>query len=443
MSSKIVKKMTSTASTNTSSSLDDSLRLRAGGATAETITTATTSAVVDGVITKSTSYNSLSDASAAATATPHTMDPLYLEASAPTDDTACQNGMMMMTMNGESSLSHSLPLHVGDATTAGASSHKLGVLPLAVIVFYSVSGGPFGVEPAVRSAGNLYSLLGFLFLPVLWSLPEAFLTAELGAAIPEAAGGVAWVETAFGPAAGWLCGYLGWISGATDNAIYPVLFLDYVVATFGIGGDMTAFERWVWLALCSTTLACINWLGLPTVGNMSMAICVLAMSPFVVLCLFGMWKVDPMRWLELPPIPSSVVHDDVANDDVLPPGDTTFTWASFRTSFSRVLWAPFLNNLFWNGNSFDSAASFSADVENPAHSFPRAMMYSVFMVGVAYFVPLLVALGASTADPSAWVDGYLAKAASNIIGPWLGGWTVFAAGVSNIAMFQAELSSDA
>lgn len=42
---------------------------------------------------------------------------------------------------------------------------------------------------------------------------QALLTAELGTAFPEAGAGVAWVEEAFGPSAGWICGYLGWIAG--------------------------------------------------------------------------------------------------------------------------------------------------------------------------------------------------------------------------------------
>lgn len=91
----------------------------------------------------------------------------------------------------------------------------------------------------------------------------------------------------------------------------------------------------------------------------------------------------------------------------------------------------------------DSAAAFSADVEDPARVLPRAMGWSVLMVASCYFIPLLVALGASTAQQSDWVDGYFAVVAHDIAGPWLGAWLVFAAGISNIAMFQAELSSDA
>ena len=92
---------------------------------------------------------------------------------------------------------------------------KLGVLSLAILVFYNVSGGPFGIETSVRAGGNLFALLGFLVLPLVWSVPEACMTAELGTMFPEASGGVAWVEEAFGEKAGWMSGYLGWIAGGT------------------------------------------------------------------------------------------------------------------------------------------------------------------------------------------------------------------------------------
>ena len=86
-----------------------------------------------------------------------------------------------------------------------------------------VSGGPFGIEPSIRAAGNFYAILGFLIFPLIWSVPEAVVTAELGAAFQDPSAGVAWVEEAFGEKMAYLCGYLAWVSGATDNAIYPTL----------------------------------------------------------------------------------------------------------------------------------------------------------------------------------------------------------------------------
>lgn len=70
----------------------------------------------------------------------------------------------------------------------GHHQQKLSAIALAVLVFYKVSGGPFGCEPAVRSAGNFWALVGFIFFPFVWALQEAVVTAELGSAFPEPSG---------------------------------------------------------------------------------------------------------------------------------------------------------------------------------------------------------------------------------------------------------------
>lgn len=69
-------------------------------------------------------------------------------------------------------------------------------------------------------------LAGFLVLPLLWSVPEALITAELATAFPENSGYVAWVTAAFGPFWGFQEGFWSWLSGVTDNSIYPVMFAD-------------------------------------------------------------------------------------------------------------------------------------------------------------------------------------------------------------------------
>lgn len=71
----------------------------------------------------------------------------------------------------------------------GDHATKLTALQLAVLVFYKVSGGPFGCEVSVAAAGAKYALLGFVLFPLLWSVPEALVTAELGSAYPEPSGG--------------------------------------------------------------------------------------------------------------------------------------------------------------------------------------------------------------------------------------------------------------
>jgi hypothetical protein len=73
--------------------------------------------------------------------------------------------------------------------SVGSKSKKLGLAALIVLIYYEVSGGPFGIEDIVRAGGPLYAILGFsLFL--VWVIPEALVTAELSTALPEASGAV-------------------------------------------------------------------------------------------------------------------------------------------------------------------------------------------------------------------------------------------------------------
>mmetsp|Transcript_23300 Transcript_23300/g.41763 ORF Transcript_23300/g.41763 Transcript_23300/m.41763 type:complete len:176 (+) Transcript_23300:47-574(+) len=68
---------------------------------------------------------------------------------------------------------------------------------LAVILFFNAGGGPFGVEPSLKAAGNFYAIIGFAAMPFLWALPEAVMTYELSSLYPCASGGVRWVRTTF------------------------------------------------------------------------------------------------------------------------------------------------------------------------------------------------------------------------------------------------------
>lgn len=58
----------------------------------------------------------------------------------------------------------------------------------------SPTGGPFGSEPSLKAAGNLYAIIGFAVMPIVWSLPEAVMTYELSTLFPCASGGVRFVR---------------------------------------------------------------------------------------------------------------------------------------------------------------------------------------------------------------------------------------------------------
>mmetsp|Transcript_6595 Transcript_6595/g.13415 ORF Transcript_6595/g.13415 Transcript_6595/m.13415 type:complete len:173 (+) Transcript_6595:182-700(+) len=97
----------------------------------------------------------------------------------------------------------------------------LTLWPLAVLTFYNLSGFPSGIEPSICATGNFYHILGFLLFPLVWTLPDAAIMAEMGAAFRDHSAGAAWVEECFGEAWGAVCVYLIWVSVATDNTFKP------------------------------------------------------------------------------------------------------------------------------------------------------------------------------------------------------------------------------
>ena len=218
---------------------------------------------------------------------------------------------------------------------------------------------------------------------------------------------------------------------ATDNAIYPTLFLHYIAPFIGNFLIDNIWLRFLFASTMSVVLSAINYLGLEIVGNLSIVVSIVSMSPFVILCLCAIPSLEPSRWMIMP-------ERGITLDD-------DYHGAGFVAAplFAGVLWRPLLNNLFWNLNSFDAGASFAGEVRDPETVFPRAIFLSVVFVVLSYLLPLLAALGGMDSDQDDWSAGYFTTAVTTIAGPWLGAWMVFAAAISNIALYQAEMSGDA
>uniref|UniRef100_A0A0R0LGH6 Amino acid permease/ SLC12A domain-containing protein n=1 Tax=Glycine max TaxID=3847 RepID=A0A0R0LGH6_SOYBN len=288
-------------------------------------------------------------------------------------------------------------------------SRKVTVLPLVFLIFYEVSGGPFGVEDTVHAAGPLLALIGFLLFPLIWSVPEALITAEMGTMFPENSGYVVWVSSALGPYWGFQQGWMKWLSGVIDNALYPVLFLDYLKSGIpALGGGLPRVIATWGLTIVLTYL---NYRGMTIVGWVAVCLGVFSLLPFVVMGFLSIPDLKPSRWTV--------------------------------TNLNDVNWNLYLNTLFWNLNYWDSISTLAGEVENPKKTLPKALFYAVILVVLGYFFPLLIGTGAVPVNRELWTDGYFSDIALIIGGAWLRWWLQAAAAMSNMGMFVAEMSSDA
>ncbi|KAK8691456.1 hypothetical protein V6N13_074966 [Hibiscus sabdariffa] len=286
---------------------------------------------------------------------------------------------------------------------------KLTLIPLIFLIYFEVAGGPYGEEPAVQAAGPLFALLGFLLFPFIWSVPEALITAELSTAFPGNGGFVIWAERAFGPFFGSLMGSWKFLSGVINIAAFPVLCVDYLKKL--IHPLESGWPRHISILISTLVLSFVNYTGLTIVGWAAVLLGLVSLSPFVIMSLAAIPKIQPHRW-------TSLGQRGVKRD-----------------------WNLFFNTLFWNLNFWDNVSTLAGEVDSPQKTFPRALLVAVVFTCLAYLVPLFAVIGAVSVDQSDWGSGFHADAAEMIAGKWLKVWVEVGAVLSAIGLFEAQLSS--
>jgi len=217
------------------------------------------------------------------------------------------------------------------------------------------------------------------------------------------------VSAAFGPAAAFLVGFSKWASGTLDNALYPVLFLDYLRSGGGVA--LPPAVRSLAVLALTAALTYLNYRGLHIVGLSALALTAFSLSPFLALTVLAAPQIRPSRWLAI----------DARAVDL----------------------RGYFNSMFWNLNFWDKASTLSGEVEEPRKTFPKAVFGAVGLVVGAYLIPLLAGTGALPSETAAeWTDGFFSEVGQRIGGPWLRVWIQAAAAMSNMGLFEAEMSSD-
>lgn len=281
-------------------------------------------------------------------------------------------------------------------------------------------------------------MLGYMLSPFLIAWQESVVTSELSIAYPHSSGSVVWCEAAFGPYLGWMNGILSLISILTNNAIYPGLFVDFILDYIHKGAndeeDLNPWLRFGVLSSMIGIMSIVNWSGLHVIGNTTIFLGIFSLAPFVIFVFVGLFEVDPYKWLETPSL--TVAEYSAASEYHLGGGLFPYAMAG------GVLLRPFFNTLLWNHNGFDSSATFSEDCGRaPERVIPRSLHNAWWLVMISYVFPMAVAIGVSDGDQIEWQSGYIATLASEAVGPWLGNWLVLASGLSNIALYQSQKSS--
>jgi amino acid transporter len=284
---------------------------------------------------------------------------------------------------------------------------KLKPIQLAAVIFLTVSGGPYGLEPLLR-VGNNASLLLLMITPLLWDIPTIFAILELNSMMPVTGGYYQWVKRALGLR--WACyeGWWTWLYTFADLAIYPVMFVEYLSFFYP---EAEVYKIPICLAIIWVS-AGVNILGIVPVGKISIVLSVLVLIPFLIL--FGC---------------SFVQHH----------GHIIFPKPSFEhSSFSTVSFG--LYTVMWNFIGWDNVTTYAEEVKKPVRSYLISIAIAFIAVFTIYFIAILIAINSGINPETLENEGFPA-AAVLIGGNILGSVVAFGGMASALGLFSAVLLS--
>ena len=310
--------------------------------------------------------------------------------------------------------------HPRDTQTPPTSRKKdLGFSAVLALIFFNVSGGPLGSEQIVSYGGPVLGLSSLLAFALVYSLPQALITAELSTAFPRNGGYSIWVREAFGDFWAVQESYWAWFSGVIDCALYPALLyaaaaktpmFSWLPSATNAGEGVGSWEEYLAKVFVLLIFSAPNLFSSRAVGKGLVVLGILVMAPYCVMTALAIPHLNPSNLHEKP---------------------------------TELRLGDMLSIIFWSMSGFDSASTFAGEVDRPQRTFPRVLLLSVLIQLLCYIFPLLFAAMIDK-DWTKWDEGSLTDVANKELGggKWLATWTLISAVLSNWGLFASELFED-
>jgi len=285
---------------------------------------------------------------------------------------------------------------------------KLRIVPLIAVIFLTVSGGPYGLEPLLTYAGKHGALLLLIVTPVLWDIPTIFTVLELNSMMPVTGGYYQWVKKAMGLRWALYEGWWTWLYTFVDLAIYPVLFTEYAAFFFP---EIAAYKVPVCLFIIWSS-AGLNILGIVPVGKISMLLAALVLAPFIILFYVAF------------------THHA---------GNFTFPSLSLKgIGFSSL--GLGLYTVMWNFIGWDNVTTYAEEVDRPVRTYLISIFTAFVLIFLVYFLAVLVAQQSGVDLAKLEKEGFPIVGLL-VGGRWLGTLLSFGGLASTLGLYSAVLLS--
>ncbi len=291
------------------------------------------------------------------------------------------------------------------------SNYLLRPLQLIFVIFLTISGGPYGLEPVVEQTGGSIALIMLIVVPLLWDIPTILTVLELNGMMPVNGGYYQWVKSALGLRWAFMEGWWTWLYTFVDLAIYPVLFVQYAGYFFP---EAEAFKIPICLAII-WGCAGLNILGILHVGRTSVILGITLLSPFVILIVLGTF--------------SQSVGISASSAAALEVHHPTFTHIGLA-----------MYTIMWNFIGWDNVTTYAQEVDRPVRTYLRSIIIAFAMILFFYLASISIAWS-SGIDPALLTEEGFPVLGSMIGGEWLGGFLAVGGMASALGLFTNVLLS--
>ena len=266
----------------------------------------------------------------------------------------------------------------------------LTLLPLVGIIYFTVCGGTFGIEPLIGydGSGPGLGILMLFIIPFIFSVPIMLMVREMTSMMPAEGGYYHWVKQAFGSFAGFLAGWMNLVVSWLDASIYPVLaaiYLAYFIPALDEGmmiGDLEipgATLAFLLGTLLIWGITALQVRGARLTGLTANWVGILILIPLALMTLIGIWNWASAGF--------SVSLPFLA-------GDAEVSTDALTSAFGLGLWVA-----MWNYMGFELATVAGDEIVNTKRTYPMAMLIVLILAIATYALPVVAGLyGGAGAD---------------------------------------------
>lgn len=289
-----------------------------------------------------------------------------------------------------------------------SSLRKLRPLQLVAIIFLTVSGGPYGLEPLFSYVGDNGALLLLLITPFLWDIPTILTVLELNSLMPVTGGYYQWVKHTLGIKWAFYEGWWTWLYTFLDLAIYPVLFVGYAAFFFPV---IAVYKVPVCLVIIWSS-ALLNILGIVPVGKASLILGGLVLTPFLALFILMITRHTGAFSIPAPSLSGK--------------------------GFSSISMG--LYTVMWNFIGWDNATTYAGEVSRPVRSYVFSVSVAFVLIVLLYIIAAL-AVHQSGISLAALNNGGFPALGVLAGGGWLGMMLAAGGMASSLGLYSAVLLS--